>query len=278
VKVTDPKPPLATTQSITVLRSHLRTAVELEDETSLVGFAEKLGSDARRGVQGLVRSATARVAAMRSERERVAKMFELRSSLYVQGFKAIAGVDEVGVGPLAGPVVAAAVILPEEVNLPLVNDSKKLKPAQREKLSFAIHEQAIAVSIGSVSPEEIDSRNIFQASLEAMRRAVEGLNPAPDYCLVDARTIPRVTVPQQGLIHGDAIDASIASASIVAKVFRDRLMQDFDVQYPGYGFGRHMGYGTAQHLEALERLGASPIHRRSFGPVAAVMRGTARVR
>ena len=276
--MTDPKPPLATTQSITVLRSHLRTAVELEDETSLVGFAEKLGSDARRGVQGLVRSATARVAAMRSERERVAKMFELRSSLYVQGFKAIAGVDEVGVGPLAGPVVAAAVILPEEVNLPLVNDSKKLKPAQREKLSFAIHEQAIAVSIGSVSPEEIDSRNIFQASLEAMRRAVEGLNPAPDYCLVDARTIPRVTVPQQGLIHGDAIDASIASASIVAKVFRDRLMQDFDVQYPGYGFGRHMGYGTAQHLEALERLGASPIHRRSFGPVAAVMRGTARVR
>jgi ribonuclease HII len=278
VKVTDPKPPLATTQSITVLRSHLRTAVELEDEASLVGFAEKLGSDARRGVQGLVRSATTRVAAMRSERERVAKMFELRSSLYVQGFKAIAGVDEVGVGPLAGPVVAAAVILPEEVNLPLVNDSKKLKPAQREKLSFAIHEQAIAVSIGSVSPEEIDSRNIFQASLEAMRRAVEGLNPAPDYCLVDARTIPRVTVPQQGLIHGDAIDASIASASIVAKVFRDRLMQDFDVQYPGYGFGRHMGYGTAQHLEALERLGASPIHRRSFGPVAAVMRGTARVR
>jgi ribonuclease HII len=278
VKVTDPKPPLATTQSITVLRSHLRTAVELEDEASLVGFAEKLGSDARRGVQGLVRSATTRVAAMRSERERVAKMFELRSSLYVEGFKAIAGVDEVGVGPLAGPVVAAAVILPEEVNLPLVNDSKKLKPAQREKLSFAIHEQAIAVSIGSVSPEEIDSRNIFQASLEAMRRAVEGLNPAPDYCLVDARTIPRVTVPQQGLIHGDAIDASIASASIVAKVFRDRLMQDFDVQYPGYGFGRHMGYGTAQHLEALERLGASPIHRRSFGPVAAVMRGTARVR
>lgn len=276
--MTDPKPPLATTQSITVLRSHLRTAVELEDETSLVGFAEKLGSDARRGVQGLVRSATARVAAMRSERERVAKMFELRSSLYVQGFKAIAGVDEVGVGPLAGPVVAAAVILPEEVNLPLVNDSKKLKPAQREKLSFAIHEQAIAVSIGSVSPEEIDSRNIFQASLEAMRRAVEGLNPAPDYCLVDARTIPRVTVAQQGLIHGDAIDASIASASIVAKVFRDRLMQDFDVQYPGYGFGRHMGYGTAQHLEALERLGASPIHRRSFGPVAAAVRSTAPIR
>jgi ribonuclease HII len=278
VKVTDPKPPLATTQPINVLRSHLRTAVELEDEASLVDFAEELGSDPRRGVQALVRSATARVGAMRSERERVAKMFELRSGLYVRGFKAIAGVDEVGVGPLAGPVVAAAVILPEEVNLPLVNDSKKLKPAQREKLSLAIHEQAVAVSIGSVSPEEIDSRNIFQASLEAMRRAVEGLNPAPDYCLVDARTIPRVTVAQQGLIHGDAIDASIASASIVAKVFRDRLMQDFDVQYPGYGFGRHMGYGTAQHLEALERLGACPIHRRSFGPVAAAVRSTAPIR
>ena len=276
--MTDPKPPLARTQPITVLRSHLRTAVELEDEASLVDFAEELGSDPRRGVQALVRSATTRVGAMRSERERVAKMFELRSGLYVRGFKAIAGVDEVGVGPLAGPVVAAAVILPKEVNLPLVNDSKKLNPAQREKLSLAIHEQAVAVSIGSVSPEEIDSRNIFQASLEAMRRAVEGLNPAPDYCLVDARTIPRVTVAQQGLIHGDAIDASIASASIVAKVFRDRLMQDFDVQYPGYGFGRHMGYGTAQHLEALERLGACPIHRRSFGPVAAAMRSTAPIR
>lgn len=196
-------------------------------------------------------------------------MFELRRSLFAQGFKAIAGVDEVGVGPLAGPVVAAAVILPVEVDLPLVNDSKKLKPEQREKLSIAIHEQAVAVSVGSVSPQEIDSRNIFQASLEAMRRAVEGLDPTADYCLVDARTIPRVEIQQRGLIHGDAIDGSIAAASIVAKVHRDKLMRDFDTQYPGYGFARHMGYGTAVHVDALGRLGPCPIHRRSFGPVAA---------
>lgn len=266
--------PLQTrSESIDALRRRLRIATQLGDETALANFANRLKDDPRRGAQALGRTATNRLAAMQAEHARVSKMLELRGSLIREGFKAIAGVDEVGVGPLAGPVVAAAVILPEEVDLPLINDSKKLKPEQREKLSLSIHEQAVAVSVGSVSQQEIDSLNIFQASLEAMRRAVVGLEPAPDYCLVDARTIPRVAIQQRGLIHGDAIDASIAAASIVAKVHRDGLMVEFDREFPGYGFARHMGYGTAIHLEALERLGPCPIHRRSFGPVAASMGG-----
>lgn len=251
------------------LRIRLRGVIALEDEAELTRFAESLQGDSRRGAQALSKSALARRDAIIKERTRVEKMFELRQQLFAAGYRAVAGVDEVGVGPLAGPVVAAAVILPEEVLLRGVNDSKKLKRESREKLTLAIREQAIAVSIGSVTPQEIDQRNIFQASLEAMRRAVEGLDPAADYCVVDARTIPAVSMPQRALIHGDAIDGSIAAASIVAKVYRDQLMVDFDRQYPGYGFARHMGYGTEFHLDALDRLGPCPIHRRSFAPVAA---------
>jgi ribonuclease HII len=176
------------------------------------------------------------------------------------------------VGPLAGPVVAGAVILPEVVDLPRINDSKKLTPQAREELDAAIRQQAIAVGIGEVSPVEIDQRNIFQASLEAMRRAVHALDPKPDFLLVDARTVPGVGTPQKALIHGDAIDGSIAAASIVAKVYRDRLMRELDERYPGYGFARHMGYGTAMHIDALGRLGASDVHRRSFAPVAQAIR------
>ncbi|MBW2292160.1 MAG: ribonuclease HII [Deltaproteobacteria bacterium] len=223
------------------------------------------------GAQNLAQRALRQLAALSGERARVDRMFALRRSLFEAGWHAVAGVDEVGVGPLAGPVVAAAVILPERVELSGVNDSKKLSREVREKLALTIREQAVAISIGEVSPEEIDRRNIYRASLEAMRRAVAGLTPAPDYCLVDARTIPQTSIRQQALIHGDAIDGSIAAASIVAKVHRDRIMAELDISHPGYGFARHMGYGTAVHLEALERLGASPVHRRSFGPVAAVL-------
>ena len=251
------------------LRTHLRSVSALEDEVGLERFAERLQGDARSGAQALAKSARARLDGIVKERTRVERMFELRKQLFADGYRAIAGVDEVGVGPLAGPVVAAAVILPEHVELRGVNDSKKLQRYAREKLSLAIREQAIAVSVGSVTPREIDQRNIFQASLEAMRRAVDGLHPAADFCLVDARTIPGVAMTQRALIHGDAIDASIAAASIVAKVHRDQLMVDYDAQYPGYGFARHMGYGTEVHLDALDRLGPCAIHRRSFAPVAA---------
>ncbi len=257
--------------SLDLLRRRLRGIVALEEEAELRKFADALRTDPRRGAQVLAQRALRRLEALSEERARVDRMFALRRSLFEAGWRAVAGVDEVGVGPLAGPVVAAAVILPERVDLSGVNDSKKLSREVREKLALAIREQAVAISIGEVSPEEIDRRNIYRASLEAMRRAVLGLTPAPDYCLVDARTIPQTTIRQQALIHGDAIDGSIAAASIVAKVHRDHIMAELDNRHPGYGFARHMGYGTAAHLEALDRLGASPVHRRSFGPVAAVL-------
>ena len=179
-----------------------------------------------------------------------------------------------GVGPLAGPVVAAAVVLPAEVDLPGLNDSKKLSAKARERLDQAIREQAVAFSVGEVSPEEIDRMNILQATLEAMRQAISGLQQqvSLDHVLVDARKVPGVSIPQTALVHGDAIDGSIAAASIVAKVYRDALMQRMAGLFPGYGLDRHMGYGTAEHIEALGRLGASSIHRRSFAPVAAAMK------
>ncbi len=181
----------------------------------------------------------------------------------------MAGVDEVGVGPLAGPVVAAAVILPENVALPGLDDSKKLTRKARETLDVAIRAQALAVGIGAAEVAEIDRVNILQATLQAMRRAVAALGAVPDHVLVDARTIPGVRSAQTAIVGGDALDGSIAAASIVAKVYRDALMQQYDSLHPGYGLCRHKGYGTAEHLQALRDLGPSPIHRHSFEPVRA---------
>ena len=195
-------------------------------------------------------------------------LFARQLSLHAEGAAAVAGVDEVGVGPLAGPVVAAAVILPVGAKLPGLDDSKRLKPAVRQRLEERICEQALATSIGAVSPAEIDERGIYSASLEAMRRAVVGLSAHPDHLLVDARTVPGVDVSQTAIVRGDASEACIAAASIIAKVHRDSLMCDLHRLHPGYGFDRHKGYGTRHHLEALQRLGPSPVHRRSFAPVA----------
>jgi ribonuclease HII len=180
----------------------------------------------------------------------------------------VAGVDEVGVGPLAGPVVAAAVVLPLRVRLPGLDDSKQLPRAARERLDQAIREQALAVSLAEVSVEDVDRLNVLRASLEAMRLAVCGLGLRPDHVLVDARTIPDIEITQTALIDGDARDGSIAAASIVAKVHRDALMRRLDVAHPGYGFARHKGYGTREHLAALAAKGPSPVHRRSFAPVS----------
>jgi ribonuclease HII len=192
--------------------------------------------------------------------------------LWDLGFRAVAGVDEVGLGPLAGPVVAAAVIFaPGAAALAGIDDSKKLAPARREELSGVVREHAIAIGIGLVEVAEIDSLGVHKAGLEAMRRAVTALSPAADYLLVDARQVPEVTVGQSAYIRGDGIIYSIGAASIVAKVHRDALMRSFDGEYPGYGFADHMGYSTPAHLSALERLGACPLHRRSFEPVRAVI-------
>jgi ribonuclease HII len=179
----------------------------------------------------------------------------------------VAGVDEVGVGPLAGPVIAAAVVLPQNVRERGVDDSKRLTASQREDLAGRIGAVALAVGIGIAEVEEVDRLNVYHAALVAMRRAVESLSLVPERLLVDARTIPGIDMPQTPMVRGDQRSYSIAAASIVAKVRRDSLMRDLDAVYPGYGFGRNMGYGTAEHLAAIERLGPCPVHRRSFSPV-----------
>jgi ribonuclease HII len=176
----------------------------------------------------------------------------------------VCGIDEVGRGPLAGPVVAGAVILPTDHLILGLNDSKKLSPKKREELYDVIMREAVAVGIGSESPEVIDQINILQADYRAMRTAIEKLALKPGILLNDAVTIPEVTIPQIAIIHGDALSASIAAASIVAKVTRDRLMVRYDSIYPEYGFARNKGYGTAEHIAALKKYGPCPIHRKTF--------------
>ena len=177
---------------------------------------------------------------------------------------AICGVDEAGRGPLAGPVAAGAVILPKDCRILYLNDSKKLTPARRDALFDEIREKAVAFSIGISSPERIDEINILQATYEAMRKAVTGLSVQPDLLLNDAVTIPEVNIRQVPIVRGDAKSVSIAAASILAKVTRDRMMEEYDAMWPEYGFAKHKGYGTAQHIAALKEYGPCPIHRRSF--------------
>ena len=184
----------------------------------------------------------------------------------------VAGVDEAGRGPLAGPVVAAAVILDEQKPIKGLADSKQLTAARREKLYDAILANALCCSVGQASVEEIDRLNILHATMLAMRRAVEGLRLLPHKVLVDGNRIPELRVRAEAIVQGDATVSAISAASIVAKVTRDRWCRDIEQEYPGYGFGRHKGYGTAEHLQALRTLGATPQHRRSFAPVARVVR------
>ncbi len=252
------------------LREHV---ARLASEDEAERLARALQGDARAGARALGDRTLRKIEAKRADRRRIAALFEGRARLLLQGCRTVAGVDEVGVGPLAGPVVAAAVALPEKVDLPGLNDSKKVSASDRERLATAIREQALGVAIGEVSALEIDRMNIFRAGLEAMRRAAAALADRLelDHLMVDARTIPDLDIPQTSLIRGDSIDGSIAAASIVAKVYRDGIMQKLEIEYPGYGFGRNMGYGTAEHVGALGRLGASPAHRQSFAPVAATL-------
>lgn len=194
-------------------------------------------------------------------------LLRVERDLWRAGVTKVAGVDEVGVGPLAGPVVAAAVIVPEGMRLRGVDDSKKLTPALREVLAAEVAARALGIGIGVVEVADIDRLNIYHAALEAMRRAVLALPFTPEHVVVDARRIPNLDVPQTALIHGDARSFSVAAASIVAKVTRDRMMRELDVLYPQYGFRDNMGYGTPGHLAAIAQHGPSPVHRRSFAPV-----------
>lgn len=252
--------------SLAALREHLRAA---QVDAEIEAFAKDLEADDRSGARALRDQALRRLEANRLENERMQRLLALRDSLALRGAKGIAGIDEVGVGPLAGPVVAAAVVLPRRFALQGLDDSKRVRPARRETLAVEIREIAVGVGIGEVRVEEIDQLGIFQAALEAMRRAVKSLERVTvvDHLLVDARTVPGVAQPQMAIIRGDQKDASIAAASIVAKVHRDALMQTLGHRYPAYGFEQHMGYGTASHMQALERVGPCPAHRRSFAPV-----------
>jgi ribonuclease HII len=180
------------------------------------------------------------------------------------GYQTIAGVDEAGRGPLAGPVVAASVILCEDIALEGVRDSKKMTERAREEAFSMIHANALCVGIGVVSPEYIDTHNILKASLEAMKKAISCLDPQPDFLLVDGNQPVPVRTPQRAIVGGDRLSLSISAASVIAKVYRDRIMRAYDARFPQYGFQRHKGYGTAFHMEALRRYGPSPIHRMSF--------------
>ena len=226
-----------------------------------------LARDPRAGARAL----SSRLARMRQaerwERRRLAALSALERRLHRQGIERIAGVDEVGMGPLAGPVVAAAVVLPARSTLPGLDDSKRLTAELRTRLDVEIRKIAVAIGVGWADPAEIDQLNIFQAGLVAMRRAVEALPEPADRLVVDGRAVPGVRVPQDRVVGGDGRVAAIAAASIVAKVYRDSWMRDLDARYPGYGFGRNAGYATPEHLRALALLGPCPAHRTSYAPV-----------
>ncbi|HVM97349.1 MAG TPA: ribonuclease HII [Candidatus Acidoferrales bacterium] len=203
----------------------------------------------------------------RRQAARMGVLLKVERELWAAGMIHVAGCDEVGVGPLAGPVVAAAVILPRSTHIRGVDDSKKLPAQRREELAARIHAEATAVGVGIVGVDEIDRLNIYRAALEAMRRAVVALPLAPEHIVVDARTIPQIDIPQTPIVGGDGRCYSVAAASIVAKVARDAMMVELDARYPVYGFAQNMGYGTAAHLSAIDRHGPSPVHRNSFAPV-----------
>jgi ribonuclease HII len=236
------------------------------------GLLEALARDPRRGAQALAHALRTRLRKHRAEGQRLRKLLQHEAELWAAGYQLIAGVDEAGMAPLAGPVVAAAVILPARYKLRGLNDSKKiLDSLKRDELTVQIKRDAQAWAVGFAEVEEIDRLNIYHAGLLAMRRAVASLPLVPDFVLVDARKIPDCPAPQRGIIHGDTLSASIAAASVLAKTTRDAHMCELDRQYPGYGLAAHKGYPTPAHYRALQALGATPIHRRSFAPVRQVL-------
>lgn len=223
-----------------------------------------LSQDPRVGVRKMYQQFCRQRALIEKENNRLQNMVLYEKQAREQGFKFIAGVDEAGRGPLAGPVVAGAVVFPEGCLIKGINDSKKLTPLMRARLFTEIKEKAVSWGVGMATVEEIDSLNVLQASLLAMRRSLQNLAAQPDYILVDAVRIPEIRVPQLSIIKGDGKSITIAAASIIAKVTRDRMMEDYDNQFPAYGFARHKGYGTRDHIEALQRYGCCTLHRQTF--------------
>ena len=240
----------------------IREILQAASVDELPAFIAAHEKDERAGVQALINKAKKRRLDYEKELLRTEKMKEYERKY--ASFSYICGIDEVGRGPLAGPVVAGAVILPRDCRILYLNDSKQLSEKKREELYEVIMENAVSTGLGFVSPERIDEINILQATYEAMRQAIGKLEKEPDLLLNDAVTIPGVEIRQAPIIKGDAKSVSIAAASIIAKVTRDRLMVQYDEIYPEYGFASNKGYGAAAHLEALKKYGPTPIHRRSF--------------
>lgn len=245
-------------KKIGMIKEELKAA----EEAMLPSFIQTYETDERAGVKKLVGQAKSRMEKLEAEHERIKALRKYEKEYEAYG--TICGIDEVGRGPLAGPVVAGAVILPKDCEILYINDSKKLSAAKREELYETIMEQAAAVGIGVVSPERIDEINILQATYEAMREAISKLCIVPDILLNDAVTIPGVAIRQVPIIKGDAKSISIGAASIVAKVTRDRMMTEYDAIFPQYGFASNKGYGSAEHIAALKAYGPSSIHRSSF--------------
>lgn len=222
--------------------------------------------DSRKGVAAALSSWQRKQDKQLLQEQQLSEMLRFEKRAWSQGKKWVAGIDEVGRGPLAGPVVSAAVVLPENFSIVGINDSKQLSLAKRNAFFDLIQEGAVAIGIGIQDAETIDRVNIYQASKLAMLEAVEQLSIDPDHLLIDAMTLP-LPLSQESIIKGDAKSVSIAAASIIAKVTRDRMMDEYDASYPGYGFSQNAGYGTKVHLEGLKQLGVTPIHRKSFAPV-----------
>ena len=227
---------------------------------------EELILDGRAGVQAAISKRKRELQKQVDEDLRLEKMLAYEKELYTQGIQLIAGVDEVGRGPLAGPVVAAAVILPKGCKIPGLNDSKKIPKSKHKEIYEAVLQNAVAIGIGIKDNQVIDQVNIYEATKLAMMEAIGQLDPQPQHLLIDAMKLD-LPIPQTSIIKGDANSLSIAAASIVAKVTRDQMMEEFDREYPGYDFAQNAGYGTAKHLAGLDKLGVTPIHRRSFEPV-----------
>jgi ribonuclease HII len=247
--------------TIDEIQNRLAAVVDVKDP-----FLLDIQNDSRKGVQQLVKRWMQKKESIEQLKLKLIEMSEYERMYKSQGFTLIAGIDEVGRGPLAGPVVAAAVILPEDFQILGIDDSKKLTESKREELYESIRSTAVSIGVGIIEAKEIDEVNIYEATKKAMYAALNQLHIRPDFLLVDAMKLT-TPIPSEAIIKGDSKSISIAAASVIAKVTRDRMMKEIGIHYPEYRFEQNMGYGTKEHLEALQLYGATPYHRRSFAPV-----------
>jgi ribonuclease HII len=250
----------------------LRTCILAEGHPVSEELISALEHDPRKGVRQIAAIIRRRISINRREEQRLDRLLQYERELWSKGMRFIAGIDEAGMAPLAGPVVAAAVILPKGYRLPGLNDSKKISNARkRDEMAAQIKRDAVSWATARAEVEEIDRLNIYRAGLLAMRRAAEKLQEKPEFVLVDARNIPGLSCSQRAIVRGDSLSASIAAASIIAKTTRDSHMIEMERKYPGYGFASHKGYPTLKHLRTLKEKGVLPIHRKSFAPVRAAL-------